>query len=86
MLNNLVEVGENPPCDNYDYMVNYLTRDDVKEALHISPKALPWTPCSPEVNQNYHTEYSSMHDIVKDLLDSGKRGLIYNGDVDGKEK
>ena len=53
---------------------------DVRHALHIRPQSLSWTPCNPNID--YTNQYKSLAKVVRKLVSSGLKGLIYNGDVD----
>lgn len=70
------------PCINVTAPVQYFTRDDVRAALHVSPRATqPWDVCSVLVN---YTQYAySVRDIYSSLLNSTTlRVLVYSGDAD----
>ncbi|XP_064599053.1 lysosomal protective protein-like [Liolophura sinensis] len=71
-----------PPCINATNTVMYLQQEAVRQALHISPSSLPWTPCSTEVGSHYKNLYSTTKQFYHKVLDAGKRVLVYNGDVD----
>lgn len=70
-----------PPCIDSENVKRYLAREDVKTALHVENSPLEWDECSNVLH--YTTQYESMRDVVKELVDSGSlKTLIYNGDVD----
>ncbi|KAG7494260.1 lysosomal protective protein [Solea senegalensis] len=72
-----------PPCTNSTPSTLYLNNPYVRDALHISPAALPWTICSSEVNLNYGRLYMDVRKQYEKLLAALKyRVLVYNGDVD----
>ncbi|KAL1469254.1 hypothetical protein MTO96_004963 [Rhipicephalus appendiculatus] len=70
-----------PPCIDSENVKRYLTREDVKAALHVQSSTLEWDECSNVLN--YSSQYRSMKDVVQELVDSEQlRTLIYNGDID----
>ncbi|KAK1156289.1 lysosomal protective protein-like [Acipenser oxyrinchus oxyrinchus] len=72
-----------PPCTNSTASTTYLNNQYVKQALHISPKALDWLICSAEVNLQYKRLYMDVRKQYLKLLGALKyRVLVYNGDVD----
>lgn len=77
---------EDPPCTDDRIVINYLNRQDVKQALHIPALKTPFTTCSDNVN--YTMIYPGLKDglapQIRQLLKSprGLTLLIYNGDVD----
>lgn len=76
------EEDEDPPCTNDNYLRRYLNQQSVRKALHIPSNVAKWTSCSTEVGQTYTNVYKTVKPLVLELLKAGKRGLIYNGDVD----
>ncbi|KAJ6221850.1 hypothetical protein RDWZM_000395 [Blomia tropicalis] len=60
-------------------MDNYLNNKLVRNALHINSKSPTWHACS---NINYTSNYDSMTETVRYVLDHGIKALIYNGDID----
>lgn len=76
------EEDEDPPCTNDSYLRKYLNQKAVRSALHIPSNVQKWTSCSSEVGQTYTNIYKTMKPQILELLKAGKRGLIYNGDVD----
>ncbi|XP_041080732.1 lysosomal protective protein [Polyodon spathula] len=72
-----------PPCTNSTASTTYLNNQYVKQALHISPRALDWLICSAEVNLWYKRLYMDVRKQYLKLLGALKyRVLVYNGDVD----
>ncbi|XP_056129321.1 lysosomal protective protein [Lampris incognitus] len=72
-----------PPCTNSTPSTLYLNNPYVKDALHVSPKALDWTICSAEVNLKYGRLYMDVRKQYLKLLGALKYHiLVYNGDVD----
>ncbi|MBN3288531.1 PPGB protein, partial [Polyodon spathula] len=72
-----------PPCTNSTASTTYLNNQYVKQALHISPRALDWLICSAEVNLQYKRLYMDVRKQYLKLLGALKyRVLVYNGDVD----
>ncbi|KAH8034905.1 hypothetical protein HPB51_003192 [Rhipicephalus microplus] len=71
----------NPPCVTYDDVATYLNQPQVRKALHSVDSPMLWTPCSDRLL--YATQYITLGDVVKKLIDSGKlKSLFYNGDTD----
>ncbi|XP_075730875.1 lysosomal protective protein [Rhipicephalus microplus] len=71
----------NPPCVTYDDVATYLNQPQVRKALHSADSPMLWTPCSDRLL--YATQYITLGDVVKKLIDSGKlKSLFYNGDTD----
>mmetsp|Transcript_33113 Transcript_33113/g.37587 ORF Transcript_33113/g.37587 Transcript_33113/m.37587 type:complete len:449 (-) Transcript_33113:220-1566(-) len=70
------------PCLNYDYLVSYFNRDDVKKTLHISDEAASWNYCSNMVGANYHSDPRGSIWIYPILKEAGIRTLVYSGDID----
>uniref|UniRef100_T1KQA4 Carboxypeptidase n=1 Tax=Tetranychus urticae TaxID=32264 RepID=T1KQA4_TETUR len=70
------------PCTDATALINYLSRNDVRETLNI-PTFLPdWSDCSEFVNTHYIKQYPTLRDQVTKTIKAGKRVLIYNGDTD----
>ncbi|XP_037557119.1 lysosomal protective protein-like [Dermacentor silvarum] len=81
LLRHRDNLGVTPPCIDSENVKRYLTRADVKTALHVESSPLEWDECSDVLN--YTTQYRSMRNVVKELVDSGTlKTLIYNGDID----
>ena len=69
------------PTVDYDAFKRYLNRPATREALHISSHAKShWDIYNDEVH--YTAIYRDMTSQVKELIDAGLKGLIYNGDFD----
>ena len=60
-------------------MDNYLNNKLVRNALHINSNSPTWHACS---NISYTSNYDSMTETVRYVLDHGIKALIYNGDID----
>ena len=73
---------ENPPCLDMSVVEEYLNRKDVRLALKIPDSFPKWEACNWYINRNYKKTYKTVKPQVTELLQAGKRGLIYNGDVD----
>lgn len=74
-------LGITPPCIDSANVKLYLTREDVKVALHVENSTVEWDDCSNVLH--YHRQYNTMKPVVQELVDSGSlKTLIYNGDVD----
>lgn len=71
-----------PPCVDERNTSNYLNQNSVRTALHIPDFVQQWDICSPAVEYGYKRLYDTMAPQVLKLLQNGKRGLVYNGDVD----
>ena len=76
------QLGDNPTCVDLDFVGTYLNQKSVRSALHINAQSLDWAACSPAVNAEYTNEYQSLTGVMQNLLNSGLKALIYNGDVD----
>lgn len=71
-----------PPCTFGTPIEAYFNRQDVKDALHISPDAPEWKLCSTRVGLEYQSDSRGSQFIYEALL--GKyRMLHYSGDIDG---
>merc|ERR1712085_119154 len=70
------------PCLS-DHIVAYLNRMDVRNALHVSPKAsLKWTSCSDIVNNNYACDdtLNSLVSVYDSLAtEFGLKLLVFSG-------
>ncbi|XP_037527850.1 lysosomal protective protein [Rhipicephalus sanguineus] len=76
-----LNLKSNPPCVTYDDVATYLNQPQVRKALHSADSPMLWTPCSDRLV--YATQYITLGDVVKKLVDSGKlKSLFYNGDTD----
>jgi cathepsin A (carboxypeptidase C) len=73
---------DSPPCVDDSYVARYLNQKSVRSALHVPSHVRDWEICSTEVEVSYTTKYETMKPQILELLRAGKRGLIYNGDVD----
>ncbi|XP_075731411.1 lysosomal protective protein [Rhipicephalus microplus] len=74
-------LSSSPACIDSENVKRYLTREDVKVALHVENSTLEWDECSNVLQ--YSSQYRSMKNVVKELVDSQQlKTLIYNGDVD----
>ena len=72
----------NPPCLDQTFVEDYLNRKDVRLALNIPDSVPKWQVCSDYLSNHYNETYRTVKPQVIQLLKAGKRGLIYNGDVD----
>ncbi|CAB3399407.1 unnamed protein product [Caenorhabditis bovis] len=73
------------PCYNDDSTINYLQRNDVRQALHIPDSVQAWDECSDDINEKYYIQQTpDLTDTFKSIIDSNYpiRALIYNGDID----
>jgi len=64
----------------------YLNRPDVRAALHVDSRApSQWVDCSDALNQAYSCSDTlvSMVPVYSAFLHTGRRVLVYSGDVDG---
>lgn len=71
-----------PPCIDERNISSYLNQNSVRTALHIPSFVQKWDICSSDVEFGYRRIYDTMAPQVLTLLQNGKRGLVYNGDVD----
>ena len=71
-----------PPCVDDSHVSQYLNQKSVRNALHVPSHVKEWTMCSDEVQKVYTQKYDTVKPLILKLLKAGKRGLIYNGDVD----
>ena len=69
-------------CDGYPELEEYLSRPEVRKALHVHPSISKWMSCSNEVGRNYKSTYISTKKEVQFLAMKGLKGLVYNGDID----
>jgi serine carboxypeptidase-like clade I len=73
--------SEMVPCIDSTKGTDWLNQAEVKKALHVTQSPLKWTICSNVLN--YTSQWSTVIPIYHELLKSGKRVLVYSGDVDG---
>ncbi|XP_793259.4 lysosomal protective protein [Strongylocentrotus purpuratus] len=71
----------NAGCSNSTAVTTYLSRDDVRLALHIPVTVQPWQVCSDTVAANYTMQYQTVKPQIQAML-TKYRGLFYNGDTD----
>lgn len=70
------------PCVSNSDLEAYLNDGVVRKALNI-PTFLPhWQDCNSEILNTYINIYKSLKKQVLQTLNAGKRGIIYNGDID----
>ncbi|XP_061162902.1 lysosomal protective protein-like [Saccostrea echinata] len=85
-VQHLMSQGHNlrltPPCLNYNNVIKYMRSKETRKALHIPDNVQAWDICSAVVGAQYKTLYQSMKIPYIDVLNKGKRILVYNGDVD----
>lgn len=72
----------NSPCIDDSHVQRYLNQRVVREALHIPNQVKAWEMCSEEIFKTYRRQYFSMRSQILELVRAGKKGLIFNGDVD----
>lgn len=71
-----------PPCTFGQPIIDYLNREDVKEALHVSPHAKEWDMCNMNINLLYERNITASQWVYSAL--KGKyRMLKFSGDIDG---
>lgn len=70
------------PCEDV-YTTDYLSRDDVKEAMHVK-KDIAWEECSYKVRYDEKDGLKSMVPIYQELINGGNNLniLVYSGDDD----
>ena len=78
----LAQLKDSPPCIDDSYVGKWLNQRSVRAALHVPSKVQEWTMCSGAVESVYSNIYKTMKPQILTLLKAGKRGLVYNGDVD----
>ena len=65
---------------------DYLSQDEVKEALHVAPSVRPrgWDSCSQHILMHYAQQYTSMDTVFRDIIEKHKftNVVIYSGDAD----
>ncbi|KAA3484645.1 serine carboxypeptidase II-3 [Gossypium australe] len=78
-----------------NYIHSYLNNPEVQQALHSNVSALPypWQSCRHwptslsilygKVNRHWKDKTLTVLPIIKEVMDSGIRVWIYNGDTDG---
>ena len=74
---------ENEPCA-YDYFTEYLSREDVQEAIHAEPTT-QWEVCSDAIYYGWDdTFWDNQLDYYKELVHEreGLKMLIFSGDDD----
>jgi len=74
---------ENVPCLDTSGADIFLNRNDVRKALHISPKVTDkWSICSSTLD--YEAKYDDLSAVYRDIfaLDHKIYALVYNGDTD----
>jgi len=76
------EEGVSPPCTDGSDLLKYLNSEEVRAALHVSPKVKSWNFCSGFIGRTYRHEYQEMDQFYETLLRFKKRVLVYNGDLD----
>ena len=72
------------PCID-ERVTTYLNLPEVRRAMHVSPDApAVWEPCSQPLNDAYSCADTlvSVAPLYKELLERGRRLLVYSGDVD----
>jgi len=66
-------------CLDYSTVTEYLNRDDVKEALHISDQAFPWDSCTSNLHYvQVRHDTPSLYETLAPQL----KILVYSGDQD----
>ncbi|CAL1262369.1 unnamed protein product [Larinioides sclopetarius] len=74
--------SHDPACLDSSNVRKWINQPSVREALHIPSHVQDWGMCSSDVGAGYNKIYETMRPQVLQLLHSGLRGLIYNGDTD----
>lgn len=75
--------NEYEPCQS-DYTVEYLNREDVKEAIHVNSTGIMWKECSSILQYSPAFRLEPMNRYYRDLLQESDdmRILIFSGDDD----
>ncbi|KAI9116639.1 hypothetical protein K1719_012297 [Acacia pycnantha] len=70
---------------NEIYMIAYLNRGEVQEALHanVTKVNYEWSPCS-DVIYNWHDSASTTLPLLRQIMDHGIRVWVFSGDTDGR--
>ncbi|CAJ0608993.1 unnamed protein product [Cylicocyclus nassatus] len=74
-----------PSCAHYDDSTVYLQRDDVRRALNIPDIVPKYESCNDDIANEYDlkvTHYLNQTDIVKKVIQAGKKVALFYGDVD----
>ena len=73
------------PCSE-EHLDTYLNRKDVREAIHVSPKAKKWDACSSIVNYSKADFEASIIDLYRTVLqkavEHGFQVFVFSGDDD----
>ncbi|MEM7164998.1 MAG: hypothetical protein AAF581_06000 [Planctomycetota bacterium] len=67
---------------DYDPLIRYLRRDDVKSSLHVDPAAVPWATRSSAIAANLKSNIQASRAELFPRLLANMRVLIYNGIYD----
>jgi len=71
-----------PLCYDFQNIDDYMNSESVKEVLGV-PKEVEWQDCNNTVNAMFASDWMKNFDgQVTDLLENGKKVLIYAGDMD----
>jgi serine carboxypeptidase-like clade 1 len=70
--------NDEAPCVDDYTMEQYFNRSDVKAALHVQ-SSLTWSLC---YQINYISDITSVLYVYTELIQQGKRVLVYNGNTD----
>ena len=62
-----------------DPLQTYLNLPEVRRAIHASPKIPKWLS---SVYIEHESQYRTVKELVRYLLNNGIKGIIYNGDID----
>ena len=79
-LQNEDNLGEVPPCVHGAPVLDYLNRDDVKEALHIPDYIQAWDMCEGDID---YTKLPIGSQWIWEALKGEYRMLKFSGDTDG---
>jgi carboxypeptidase C (cathepsin A) len=74
-----------PPCVYGSYVVDYLNRYAVRDALHIPDSVQAWTYCTADDSWSYASGKNASYDIYPYIKKNypEARMLFYSGDTDG---
>ncbi|KAK3089116.1 hypothetical protein FSP39_000971 [Pinctada imbricata] len=76
------ELKASYPCVDTAFLERYMNNERVREALHIPDRLESWTTCRNLVYYLYQYQKRNVLEEFRLVVNSQKRVLVYNGDVD----
>jgi len=76
-------LGELPPCTFGQPLIDYLAKDEVKQALHVASAPKNWDLCTGDADGWHYTSDAIGSQWVWEGLKGRYRMLKYSGDTDG---